>query len=400
MKSAARTGPLRLTATQLVLAVVFAAGMVALVLLSGSGQSDSLPDRSIELHSVLGSGGVAPQFEKADRPRTFSFPDDHGAHNRFRSEWWYFTGNLTTVQGAPFAYQLTVFRNALGPAPQTPDSEQSAWRARQVYMGHFAITDIAGGAHYPSERFAREAQGLAGSKRYPFQIWVDDWTITLSDENWQLTAGDNNRSINLTLQALKPPVLQGRDGLSVKSAGNASYYYSLTRMQTQGTISVGDAEFQVSGLSWLDREWSTSSLSGEQSGWDWLSLQFDHGWELMFYQLRRLDGDPDAFSAGVLVDPSGAATALPLVEVAMVPARYWESDQGIRYPVAWQVKSQVHELDLSVTARVDNQEMPLAFRYWEGAVRAEGTLRGAPVTGSGFLELTGYGLGDGPQSGQ
>lgn len=383
-----------------VLAALLVAGTVALLWIVSDRQPERVPGNGIELHSVLGSGGVAPEFDRADRPRTFTFPDDHGAHNDFRSEWWYFTGNLESEAGAPFAYQLTLFRNALGAAPQEPGAQQSAWRARQVYMGHFAITDVNGEAHYASERFAREAQALAGSQRDPFRVWVDDWTITRRGGSWQLTAGNAGRSISLSLKALKPPVLQGRDGLSVKSEGNASYYYSLTRMQTAGTLTLGTEQHRVSGLSWLDREWSTSSLSAGQSGWDWLSLQFDNGWELMFYQLRRVDGTADSYSAGVLVDPAGNATALPLDQFAMLPSRYWESDSGIRYPVAWQVSADAHELTLAVDAKVDSQEMPLAFRYWEGAVRAEGTFQGSPVTGSGFLELTGYGLGDEPHSGR
>lgn len=359
------------------------------------------PDRSIGLHSVLGTGGVAPGFQKADRPREFRFPADHGSHDGFRSEWWYFTGNLQASNGAQFGYQLTLFRNALGPAMLADhSSEESAWRTRQIYMGHFALTDVANQAHFASERFAREALGLAGSRRDPLRVWVDDWSVELVNGVWQLAAASNNHSIRLVLEALKPPVLQGDDGLSVKSEGNASYYYSLTRMQTEGQLSIADNDYQVTGLSWLDREWSTSSLSSQQSGWDWLSLQFDNGWELMFYQLRQTDGSPDPHSTGVLVDRAGKSKPLPLSQLEMTPARYWESPQGVRYPVAWHVKSPAHELALFVDARVDAQEMPLAFRYWEGAVNVSGTLRGLPVAGSGFLELTGYGLGGGPQSGQ
>ncbi len=33
-------------------------------------------------------------FARAFEPRELSFPADHGAHNAYRTEWWYFTGNI------------------------------------------------------------------------------------------------------------------------------------------------------------------------------------------------------------------------------------------------------------------------------------------------------------------
>ena len=71
-----------------------------------------------------------PRFERAEGPRTFSFPEDHGPHPTFRTEWWYVTGNLHTEEsGHRFGFQLTFFRSALSPPPPT---RTSAWATNNL----------------------------------------------------------------------------------------------------------------------------------------------------------------------------------------------------------------------------------------------------------------------------
>ena len=182
-------------------------------------------------------------------------------------------------------------------------------------MGHFALTDVADNRHYHFERFSRGALGLAGAQATPFRVWLEDWALTGAEADLfplRLRAREGDIALDLTLDAGKPVVLQGDRGLSQKSAeaGNASYYYSHTRMPTQGTVSIGGRNFTVSGASWLDREWSTSALGPDQSGWDWFALQLDDGRELMFYRLRRKDGGMDSFSTGTLVEADGQTRRL------------------------------------------------------------------------------------------
>ncbi len=339
--------------------------------------------------------GEQPQagFARALKPRPFIFPADHGPHPQFKTEWWYYTGNLQNDQGRRFGYQLTFFRIALRPEPIERDSN---WAADQVYMAHFALTDPAAKRFYHFERFSRAALGLAGAVADPFRVWLEDWSAAGRYESslpMQLRAVADGVAIDLRLDSAKPIVLQGEQGLSQKSSepGNASYYYSLTRMPTAGVVRIGAETFRVTGSSWLDREWSTSALAGNQLGWDWFSLQFDDGRELMYYQLRLKDGGADPLSSGVLVAPDGGTTRLAAAEVRIEILDHWQSPHsGGRYPARWRLRVPDQELDLVIVPLLADQELQTSVRYWEGAVSLRGVSRGAPVRGRGYVELTGY----------
>jgi predicted secreted hydrolase len=211
--------------------------------------------------------------------------------------------------------------------------------------------------------------------------------------------GDGGDGIDLELRdpgAGKPPVFHGDRGLSHKGGapGNASYYYSFTRLPTTGTLEVGGERIAVEGLSWMDREWSTSALSEEQEGWDWFSLQLDDDRELMFYGLRLRAGGSslDPASSGTLVEPDGTVQHLELSDVEIRVLDRWRSPRsGVRYPSRWRLAVPRAGIDLVVEPILADQELDVGFRYWEGAVDAEGTSAGRPVAGRGYVELTGYG---------
>ena len=180
--------------------------------------------------------------------------------------------------------------------------------------------------------------------------------------------------------------------LSQKSEdpANASYYYSITRLQTDGKLRIGDREFRVSGMSWLDREWSTSALATDQIGWDWFALQLADGTDLMFYQLRKSDGTPDRASAGTIVGIDGVASHLTNDDVEVVVEDTWMSPEGGTYPARWTLRVPRFGLDVTVTPVISNQELFTIVRYWEGAVDVAGEHDGLPITGRGYVELTGY----------
>jgi predicted secreted hydrolase len=333
-------------------------------------------------------------YAKALQPRVFQFPADHGPHPELRTEWWYFTGNLATAEGRRFGFQLTFFRSALAP---TMPARGSAWATRQAWLAHFTVTDVAGKNFHSFERWSRGALGLAGAQAEPFRVWVEDWTAT-SDRTFpmRLNAAADNVSMDLLLQQGKPPVLQGEHGLSRKSAepGNASYYYSLTRMPTSGSIIVEGDRFAVTGLAWMDREWSTSSLGKDQVGWDWFSLQLSDGWDLMLYRLRRQDGTADPASSGTVIDPRGESRPLNLSDFQIETSGEWRSPRsGARYPAHWRLRIPREDLNLEVRPLLADQELDVSLRYWEGAAGIEGTHRGQPVHGHGYVELTGYAEG-------
>ena len=363
-----------------------------------------------ELAELLDAGDEA--FPRAIEPRAFSFPADHGPHPEFRNEWWYITGNLESTAGRRFGYELTVFRFALAPGrPESP----SAWRSNQVYIAHLAVTDPEEDRFLTDEKFSRGAAGLAGATAAPFAVWIDDWRIAdriadpiadpIADRNeagagsvdgpreaWSLTAASDEFSLALTLDALKPPVLNGDAGLSQKSddPGNASYYYSLTRIATRGEIRIGDDVFDVAGSSWLDREWSSSALDANQVGWDWFALQLDDGTELMYYSIRRSDGREDRNSAGTLTAYDGAAAKLSADAVELTVLDTWDSPAGGTYPSRWRLAVPAEGLVLEIDPVMANQELFTTVRYWEGAVDVTGTRGNERISGRGYVELTGY----------
>jgi predicted secreted hydrolase len=356
--------------------------------LLGACGADSIdPAEGIAVDSALGAGDVEG-YARANVVREFVFPDDHGPHPNFRNEWWYLTGNLTTAEGRRFGYQLTLFRIAL--APQEP-VDDSNWRSRQMYMGHFAVTDVENDQHRAWERFSRAALGLSGNTARPFQIWLEDWRMEGTESDLfplRVTAAEDDQKIDLTLTALTGPILQGDRGLSQKSEerGNASYYYSYTRLDTRGGVTIAGEHYWVEGLSWLDREWSTSALGREQSGWDWFALQFEDGRDLMFYRLRDLEGGMDPHSEGVLVDTNGRYQRIDHKQVVLSALEHWKSPTtGDRYPIAWRLEIPAEGIDLQVRAVIPAQEMNLTVRYWEGAVQVQGSERG-----HGYLEMTQY----------
>lgn len=329
-------------------------------------------------------------FARAIEPRQFSFPADHAAHPEFRNEWWYVTGNVKAAKGQQFGYQVTLFRIAL--SPKQP-SNSSAWATNQMWMAHVALTDLAGQQHLHEQRFARGAAGLAGQSTQPFRVWLEDWQI-LGQANgqfpWSIQVKAQDFSLNLTLTPTKPVVLQGNQGLSQKSseAGNASYYYSFTRLETTGTIHYQAKDWGVAGVSWLDREWSTSALGADQAGWDWLSLQLKDGQELMFYRMRKKSGEADAaHSQGKLVLADGSSQTLSLNDVQLKPLEYWQAPTGARYPIAWELTR--GQTKWRVEAVVKDQLMQTSVLYWEGSVRVVDANTGQAL-GMGYLEMSGY----------
>jgi predicted secreted hydrolase len=334
-------------------------------------------------------------FERVLGPRELVFPADHGPHPDFLTEWWYYTGNLQADDGRRFGYQLTFFRRAVLPTSERPD-RLSNWSAEQIYLAHFTLTDVAGRSFYPFERFERGAAGLAGAVGEPaYQVWVRDWTVEQLDEDtYHLRASEEGIVLDLRLLDRKGIILQGDRGYSRKGPepGNASLYYSQTRLESQGSVTVNGSTFQVSGLSWLDREISTSVLSEGQVGWDWFAIQLDDGSEMMAFYLRRADGSIDPFSSGTFIQPDGTTIPLTRDDFDILPQGTWRSPHsGAEYPASWIVNVPSLDLTLQIQPLLSDQELNLSFIYWEGAVQINGTRSGQSVTGFGYVELTGYG---------
>ena len=352
---------------------------------------------SLSVLGALGPGANDDRFARAVDVRSFQFPQDHGPHAPFRTEWWYWTGDLDGPDGRRFGYQFTVFRSSLDP-DASPGPRERLGRERDL---HGALR-ARGRLEWEVSRVRANVAGRARPRRCE-RVSVSRVGPRLvggglrrsgSRFPWHLRAENEGVAIDLRLEQGKPVVLHGNRGLSPKgtSPGNASYYYSLTRMPTSGSVLVGGQRWDVRGESWMDREWSTSALEADQVGWDWLALQLDDDRELMLFRLRRKDGSLDPMSGGSLIDRDGTVRRLRAGDFRIEALDTWKSSRSdALYPTSVRVLVPGAPLDLRITPLVPDQELDVSFRYWEGAVRVEGRASDRAITGRGYLELTGYG---------
>jgi predicted secreted hydrolase len=342
---------------------------------------------------VLAMTVAAGQIWKQASPDyKLSVPTDHVSHPAYKIEWWYYTGNVESDRGRRFGYQLTFFRVGVEFAPVNP----SRLAVRDVFIAHAAVTDAEGKRYLSGERVSRAGVGAAGAGTFEYRVWNGDWQAHLVYGRHKLQAREDKFSLDLDLFEDKPAVLNGDHGYSQKGAtpGNATEYYSLTRMPTEGTIFVDGERFAVKGSSWMDHEFGTTFLEKTQQGWDWLSLQLDDGTDLMAFRMRHADGSVDTQSSGTLVAKGSAPRRLMAGDFTLMPGRHWTSPaSGGSYPVEWQVAVPADSLQLAVTPVLDDQEIVGArtsVKYWEGAVDVKGTRAGRPIQGRGYLEMTGY----------
>jgi predicted secreted hydrolase len=332
-------------------------------------------------------------WREAEPGYLYSFPRDHASHEPYAIEWWYYTGNLATSEGRRFGYQLTFFRVGVTRDPLNA----SRWALRNLYMAHFAISDIEQESFHSSERLNRAGVGWAGAEPATYRVWNEDWEARLDGRDHLLTARDGDNQLTLRLAPLKPEVIHGQDGISRKgpSEGNASHYYSLTRLQTTGRVVVGGREFEVEGSSWMDHEFGTSFLEEEQVGWDWFSIHLDDGRDLMLFEIRRRDGSIDSRSSATLVEADGRATPIPFGEFSLAAGETWRSSKSpAAYPLSWTIDLPRYGLRLNVKAAFEDQELrttdSTGVTYWEGSVVVDGVAGDKKARGLGYLEMTGY----------
>lgn len=359
-------------------------------LLVGCGDAPIRPP-SAELAPLrTAASGAADRhqgFARAERPISFVFPRDHGPHPAFRSEWWYLTAVLADDQGREFGVQFTLFRQGLEPrrGEHTATAGAAAWRSGQIFMGHAAVSDVSARRHWQDERLARGHPALAGAQASPFQAYIEGWRLaSVGQRFWplRLTVSTRQFAIDLSLAGVKPVVAQGEGGLSRKGPDNASYYYSIPRIDAHGSVAVAGAEHTVRGSAWLDREWSTSVLAAEYAGWDWFALRLEDHRDLMLYRMRRVDGKPDHYNAGAVIDAAGQARILSAADFSLTALETWRG-----WPVAWRLTLRGEPRAYTIRAAFEDQVMDTAVRYWEGVVYVDDDDR---RLGVGYMELTGY----------
>jgi predicted secreted hydrolase len=344
---------------------------------------------------VLAVGATGPNWRLAEPGWKYEFPRDHHAHPEFKTEWWYFTGNLFDREGQRFGYELTFFRQGIRP-PGERDPNASRFIVDDLKFAHFAVTDVNGRQFRYEQKMNRGAFGEAGfDDPGPRLAWIENWSLTAKgDDAFELTASGAAGTLRLDLRSTRPPIVHGENGVSVKTAGggSASHYYSIPRLETTGTLAGNGSARTVRGESWFDHEWSSSQLGNGQVGWDWVCLQWEDGAALMLYRMRLENGGVDSSSSGTWIAPDGTTTHLQAADFQMTPTAFWKGSAiEAKYPIEWRIVLPTQRADFTIKAALEDQELKLGpITYWEGAIDAAGTRDGQPIKGRGYLELTGY----------
>ena len=343
------------------------------------------------------SGGLAPDWKLHRQPPELEFPRDHGAHREYRTEWWYLTAELSDEEGRRYGVQLTIFRQGMESGLVEPQVNPPAprWQLREAFAGHLALADIGSGRFRHAERVRRPQGGLAGASDKALDVWLEDWSFVLEpDGRLRARARDAESGVecDLAFALLKPLVLHGDRGLSRKGPedGNASAYFSWTRLSGEGALTIDGRARKVRGEAWFDHEWGSSQLGGGVVGWDWLGLRLSDRRELMVYCLRRADGSVIEQSGGTLILADGSTRALRRDEILLEARQWWQSPRsGGKYPCAWSLRVPSAGIDGRLSTQLADCELDTAGSsgviYWEGPVTLEGS-----VSGSGYAELTGY----------
>ncbi|MCB2200440.1 hypothetical protein KQI63_13615 [bacterium] len=339
----------------------------------------------------------AQDFKRPAPGYEWSFPRDHANHSDYAVEWWYFTGHLLPEGADPddmenwINLELTFFRNSL-------PGEGSG----ELYFSHFATSGNGQPFAY-GEAIARGILGEAGSDDNMMKVWLDAWEASLIDTTFVLEAYDDDvGGIRLTATATTTPVLHGEDGYSPKGPGDAeaSYYYSLPFIDATGWYLPGADEnatslepIKVTGRLWMDHEFGNQQLGGGLVGWDWWGLELPGGDALMFYRIRRGDGEAIPQSEGTFIGRDGRRERIHLDQITIEPTGSWTSEaSGATYPFGWSMTIPSKKIELNVTPLYEDQELrtdgSTRVTYYEGAV--EVTRKGVEGSTLGFVEMVGY----------
>ncbi len=340
--------------------------------------------------------GTAHPLRDGTEHDAVELPRDLWAHEAVQTEWWYYTGHLTTDSGRKLGFEWVFFKR------RTDLDRFAVVPVRLIgnpyYFAHFAITDHDASTFSYAHR--KSANGLldmpARASKTHYYLNIGDWSARESHGMHHLRASlEDGTTFEIALRPAKPVVLNGEGGVSFKDAGEASRYFAYTRMEAEGDIVIdGNAE-HFTGSAWMDREFGTWTATENQKGWDWFSIQFDQGSELMCYQLRDGDGRVSSYSSGTFVNTSGNSTRLTATDSEIVPVGTWKSSRTeAEYPSGWKIKVPELGIDVQVTPVLQDQELDTRGTtmvvYWEGACKVAGFVNEKTASGNAYVELVGY----------
>ncbi|MCA1933716.1 MAG: carotenoid 1,2-hydratase [Calditerrivibrio sp.] len=315
-------------------------------------------------------------------------PQDLFSKKDFKSQWWYFTGNVKDEKGRDFGYQFTIFEVGV-----SKKIFKSKFAPNRLYILHMAISDLKNMNYFFTDDTDRGSFGSSYSSSDNLSIKLKNCSLNGDLDKMNIRCFKDNFGIDLQLLAEKKAILNGKNGYSNKLKGClscASLYFSITRMSTRGTLKIDNSSFTVNGTSWFDREINSDYDAKLIKGWDWFSIQLENGYDLMIYRIRRTDGAIDNSSYAVLIDKDGNSEELDFGQIKLSSSSLWRSKKtGAKYPLIWDIEIPFKNIKLKVKPLLENQEF-VSIRstfnyYWEGSVKIEGT-----VSGKGYLEMTGY----------
>ena len=319
--------------------------------------------------------------------RALRFPADHGSHPDYRTEWWYITGWLKDREGHDIGVQVTFFRNR----PRVQEDNPSAFAPKQLLFAHAALSNPAYGRLRHDQRAAREGFGLAEAARGNTRIHIEDWSLELARGGYLARIAARDFTLDLRFAPTMPVLPEGAAGFSRKGPrpGQASYYYSWPHLAVSGRVSEAGKAVDVTGVAWLDHEWSSEYLAKEAAGWDWVGLNLAAGGALMAFRIRGKDGE-DVWAGATWRGAGGDTRSFPPGDVEFQPLRRWRSPRtGAEYPIAMRITA--GDLAFDLEPLMDDQELDARGStgtvYWEGAVRVRAN---GKELGRGYLELTGY----------
>ncbi|MEX2425353.1 MAG: lipocalin-like domain-containing protein [Thermomicrobiaceae bacterium] len=347
---------------------------LSLILMTGCAVADDPADERPAPDP--GDRPAGQLLETPNDPQPVELPEDAGPHDRL-TEWWYYTGHVEDANSNLYGFEFVIFQALRGEFPP-------------IYASHFAITDTTRGEFHYAERVE---SFTPGSGEDPLDLDVGGWTLQGGDGTDRIVADMDGYELEIELNAAKPPVLHEGNGFFEFAPGSASYYYSRTRMDAEGTLTIDGDELDVTGSAWFDQQWGDFLVLGGE-GWDWFSIQLDNNQELMAWQSH--DGEGTILDGNAtIVREDGEAIDVPSEALSIEPLDEWESHQtGGVYPMVWSIRVESHDIDLIVEPVMEDQELitleSTGVVYWEGMVRISGDWEGAGVEGLGYVELTGY----------